>query len=437
MIAKEHIDKLIDSNSTKQVVLTILRVLFKIKAMGDTLQVIMLNENIDKRSYKQYYMVSGDKVVHDSLMLINKNSIYKHDEDVELFTVPLSTTIDDEIKSFEKSFERIETLNNIKIQKLTNAYKNKNSTRGTQIFKPNGQLVLIEEIQLLLGKINSHIEVLKYFNDLILYVAENIKSADQQESINFLLKNKMLMKNMNLLDKLQIKGRKQRNRYTLVGVKEFIELLDEFNRVHNSVIIKGGTKNEKSSGNIKRLTTTNDETDFLKIKKSRIDNMETNNTTNQTLEPFMEEERTWLNNEWENATREILRLYYDENQLGGKDIDNQILIQASKLFIILLDNEETVTEKLIAENDFNKKNEQNLNYGEESYVQLDTVKEQERLRYIVGMFMDNFSPYIDLSPHIKIRGGNSKIASKYLGKRKLRRSENIILNGGHITISVL
>ena len=42
MIAKEHIDKLIDSNSTKQVVLTILRVLFKIKAMGDTLQVIML-----------------------------------------------------------------------------------------------------------------------------------------------------------------------------------------------------------------------------------------------------------------------------------------------------------------------------------------------------------------------------------------------------------
>ena len=178
---------------------------------------------------------------------------------------------------------------------------------------------------------------------------------------------------------------------------------------------------KKSSGNIKRLTTTNDETYFLKIKKSRIDNMETNNTTNQTLEPFMEEERTWLNNEWENATREILRLYYDENQLGGKDIDNQILIQASKLFIILLDNEETVTEKLIAENDINKKNEQNLNYGEESYVQLDTVKEKERLRYIVGMFMDNFSPYIDLSPHIKIRGGNSKIASKYLGKKKTKK----------------
>lgn len=414
MIAKEHIDKLVDSNSTKQVVLTILRVLFKIKAMGDTLQVIMLNENIDKRGYKQYYLVSGDKVVHDSLMLINKNSIYKHDEDVELFTVPLSTTIDDEIKSFEKSFERIETLNNIKIQKLTNAYKNKNSTRGTQIFKPNGQLVLIEEIQLLLGKMNSHIEVLKYFNDLILYVAENIKSADQQESINFLLKNKMLMKKMNLLDKLQIKGRKQRNRYTLVGVKEFTELLDEFNRIHNGIIIKGGNK--------KRSTTTSDDIYFLENKKRS--RKETNNTTKlepTKLEPFMEEERTWLNNEWENATREILRLYYDENQLGGKDIDNQILIQASKLFIILLDNEETVTEKLIAENDINKKNEQNLNYGEESYVQLDTVKEKERLRYIVGMFIDNFSPYIDLSPHIKIRGGNSKIASKYLGKKKTKK----------------
>ena len=45
LIAKEHIDKLIDPSSTKQDVLTTLRVLFKIKAMGDTLQVIMLNEN--------------------------------------------------------------------------------------------------------------------------------------------------------------------------------------------------------------------------------------------------------------------------------------------------------------------------------------------------------------------------------------------------------
>lgn len=439
MIAKEHIDKLIDPSSTKQDVLTTLRVLFKIKAMGDTLQIIMLNENISKRDYKDYYMVSGDNVVHDSLMLINKNSIYKLNDTLEIFTAPSSTTLDKEITSFEKSFERIETLNVMKIQKLEKAYYNKNDNVGTQILKPNGQRVSKQDLQLLLGKINSHIEVLRYFNELVLdFVKQTL--TDEQKYISVLRQNKVLIKNMNLLDKLQIKGRKKRNHYTLVGLELFKKLLDDFKQIVAGVPISGGTKTKNKPTNkptndlSKPLVTKS--SDLQKKSRPRItDGMEIDDTTQNsmptmTLEPFMEEERPWLNNdEWVNATREILRLYYSENKLDGKDIDNQILIQAYKLFNILLDNEPKLKFEslgsaagalMIEENDRNKKSEENSYYDEESYVQLDTTKEKERLTNLLGRFNAGFSPFI------RRRGGSSKNASKYGKKRQTKKKRKYI-----------
>lgn len=443
LIAKEHIDKLIDPSSTKQDVLTTLRVLFKIKAMGDTLQIIMLNENIDKRGYKDYYMVSGDNVVHNSLMLINKNSIYKLNNTLEIFTVPSSTTIDKEITSFQKSFERIETLNNMKIQKLQNAYKNKNKDggQGTQILKPNGERVSKQDLQLLLGKINYHIEVLRNFNELVLYFVKQTLTDDEQKSISLLREQKVLIKNTNLLDKLQIKGRKKRNHYTLVGLEPFKQRLDEFKHVVTGVPISGGTKtkNKPTNSVLKPLVTKNQSSDLHKKSKPRItDGMEIDDTTQNsmptmTLEPFMEEERPWLNNdEWVNARSEILRLYDSENELDGKDIDNQILIQAYNLFNILLDNEpKPIFESfgtaagvlMIKENDENKKREENSYYHEESYVQLDTIKEKERLTYLVEKFMADFSPFI------RRRGGSSKYGKKRKTKKKRkniakRRTQN-------------
>jgi hypothetical protein len=161
-----------------------------------------------------------------------------------------------------------------------------------------------------------------------------------------------------------------------------------------------------------------------------IDDTTQNSMPTMTLEPFMEEERPWLNNdEWVNARSEILRLYDSENELDGKDIDNQILIQAYKLFNILLDNEpKPIFESfgtaagvlMIKENDENKKREENSYYHEESYVQLDTTKETERLAKLVEKFMTDFPPFINR------RGGNSKNASKYGVKRKTKKKRKNI-----------
>ena len=431
MIAKEHIDKLIDSNSTKNQILNVLRVLFKIKAMGDTLQVIMLNEIIRKRDFKNYFMVTADNVVHSSLMLIYKNSIYKHDKTLEIFTVPALQTIDEATSSFIKSFERMKKSNDMKIQKLSNAYNNKNN-RGTQFSKPNGTRLQKDELRKLLDNIENHIEALKDMYDLVLQYVGQITTNDP-DLIELIRNSKVLIKNMNILDKLQIKEKKIRNHYTLVGITEFTELIVAFNELYSGFDINGGsrTKNrnkrnentgiKKNSGKIKQkrsgknirgdTNTLDMKTRFIKQQPTKL-RILVEPIMKPSIEPFTEEyERLRVEPEWMKALYEIHSLYnnavkIDGTKIDDQEIDNQIVIQAFKLFNMLFNYE---AKPLFAAASII---EENSNNNEQSYVQLDTQKEMERLTDLLGKFKTDFSLLT------KKFGGSSKNCKKRQTKRK-------------------